>query len=251
MENKEMIKVEGVSKIFEIGTKERMTLLSTIRHKLSGEYPTREVWALKNINFTLKKGEMAVIVGPNGAGKTTLLRILAGIMFPTSGKYEISGQVSCIFDLGIGFNPRFSAIDNVYMYGALLGISRKEVDKKLPEIVEFSELGDFMGAKLSEFSSGMRSRLAFSTIVQTIKDVVMVDEVLAVGDASFQRKCMATFENLLNQGKTIIYISHSPSGVKKFCNKALYINHGNQVAFGGFEEVTEMYANNNGKLQSA
>lgn len=248
MENNEIIKVEGISKRFDIGTKERMTLLATIRHKLSGEYPTREVWALKDINFSLKKGEMAVIVGPNGAGKTTLLRILAGIMVPTFGKYEIGGQVSCIFDLGIGFNPKFSAIDNVYMYGALLGISRKELDKKLPDIVEFSELGDFMGAKLSEFSSGMRSRLAFSTIVQTIKDIIMVDEVLAVGDASFQRKCMATFENLLNQGKTIIYISHSPIGVRKFCNKALYINHGRQMAFGNFDEVTEMYGNNSVKL---
>ena len=248
MENNEIIKVEGLSKRFDIGTKERMTLFSTIRHKLSGEYPTREVWALKDINFSLKKGEMAVIVGPNGAGKTTLLRILAGIMVQTSGKYEIRGQVSCIFDLGIGFNPRFSAIDNIYLYGALLGISRKELDKKLPEIVAYSELGDFMGAKLSEFSSGMKSRLAFSTVVQTIKDIVMIDEVLAVGDASFQRKCMATFENLLNQGKTIIYISHSPYSVRKFCNKALYINHGRQVAFGNFNEVTEMYGDNSAKL---
>ncbi|MCB4791200.1 MAG: ATP-binding cassette domain-containing protein [Elusimicrobia bacterium] len=246
MDNNIAIKVENLSKKFCIGTRDRMTLISTIRHRLGGEYPKREIWALQNINFTVKKGEMVVIIGPNGAGKTTLLRILSGIMSQTSGRYEINGETSCMFELGLGFNSNFSAIDNIYLYGALLGMSKKEIDKKLNDIIDFSELGDFMGAKLSEFSSGMSARLAFATVIQTVKGIVMVDEALAVGDLSFQKKCITAFENILNKGNTILFISHGIRGVNRMCKNALYINRGIQIGFGEVDKISKLYMNNSG-----
>lgn len=251
MTNETIVETKNLCKKFYIGTTERCTLFSTIRYKLSGEMPTRELWALKNINFSVKKGEMIVIIGPNGAGKTTLLRILSGIMFPTSGTYEVKKRVSCVFELGLGFNPRFTALQNVYLYGALHGLSKKEINKKLPEIIEFSELKDFMGAKLREFSSGMRARLAFATVIQTIEGIVMVDEVLSVGDASFQKKSQGAFEKILNEGNTILFVSHGPGAVKKLCSNALYLDKGNQIGFGPIEEMEKLYAENTEKKTNA
>ena len=239
-----VIETKNLSKKFKIGTSEKMTLFNTFRYKLSGENPTRELWALRDINISVKKGEMLAVLGPNGAGKTTLLRILSGIMSPTSGSYEVKGEVSCIFELGLGFNPKFTALENVYLYAALHGLSRKEINKKLPEIVKFSELDKFMGAKLSEFSSGMRARLAFATVMQTIKGIVMIDELLAVGDSDFQKKCIAVFEKLINEGNTMLFITHAVSDISKLCKNALYIDAGHQMGFGSISEIEEMYREN-------
>lgn len=241
MDKEIIIETKNLCKEYNIGTSERMTLFSTIRQKLSGEFPNRKIWALKDINFSVEKGEMVAIIGPNGAGKSTLLRILAGIMHPTSGTYTVRGDVSCMFELGLGFNPRFTAIENVFLYGALHGISRKEMDKKLPEIVEFSELEDFMGAKLREFSTGMRARLAFATVIQTLSNIIMVDEALAVGDISFQRKCFKAFEKILNEGATILFVAQSIGEVRKLCKRALYLRKGIQVGYGNLNEMEEMY----------
>ena len=239
-----VIETKNLSKKFKIGTSDRHTLFSSIRYSLSGEYPTRELWALKDINITVDKGEMMAVIGPNGAGKTTLLKILSGIMAPTSGNLWVEGEVSCVFELGLGFNPRFTAIENVYLYGALHGIGRKEMDKRLPEIIDFSGLEDFMGAKLSEFSSGMRARLAFATVIQTVQGVAMIDEVLSVGDAAFQEKCTGAIEKILSGGNTILYISHGLGELKKYCKKALYIDCGVQAAFGDVDEVIGLYEAN-------
>lgn len=244
MNKKIVIETNNLSKKFMIGTREKLTMFSSLRHALSGKYASREIWALKDINIAINKGEMVAIIGPNGAGKTTLLRILSGIMAPTGGACTVDGEVSCIFNLGIGFNFRFTAIENVYLHAALHGISRKEIDKKMDDIIEFSGLGAFMGAKLSEFSSGMIARLGFSTVIQTVRDVVMVDEVLAVGDIAFQEKCMSVFENLLNEGKTVVFIAHGIESIKHLCSKGLYIDGGRQVCFGDINEVEEMYENN-------
>jgi ABC-type polysaccharide/polyol phosphate transport system ATPase subunit len=237
-----VIETRQLSKKFHIGTRERLTLFSALRYRLSGEYPTGDLWALRDITFSVKPGEMIAVIGPNGAGKTTLLKILAGIMSHTSGTFDVRGGVSCIFELGLGFNPRFTALENIFAYGALHGLRRREVEKLLPEIADFSEMGEFMGAKLGDFSSGMRARLAFATVLQTMQNIVMIDEVLTVGDASFQQKCQRAFERMLHEGKTILFISHGLGGVKRLCTNALYINKGVQKGFGPVEEVTAQYA---------
>ncbi len=241
MLNEPLIETKGLSKKFRIGTKERHTLFTTLKYKLSGEYPTKDFWALRDINITVNRGEMLPIIGPNGAGKTTLLRILSGIMAPTVGSYVVREEVSCIFELGLGFNQRFTAVENVYLYGALHGMTRKQIDQKLPEITEFAELDGFMETRLGEYSSGMRARLAFATVIQTVSGIIMIDEVLAVGDASFQTKCIGAIERLLNSGSTILFISHGIGSIKKYCKRALYINHGEQLGFGNIDEITGQY----------
>lgn len=239
---REIIKTNDIFKMFHIGSNEKFTIFNTLRYKLSGETPKKELWALKNVNISVKEGEMIAVIGPNGAGKTTLLRILSGIMATTSGSYRVEGKVSSIFELGLGFNPRFTALQNVYLYGALHGLSRKQVDKILPEVIEFSGLQEFMGAKLSEFSSGMRQRLAFAAIIQTVEDIVMVDEVMAVGDQSFKIKCLDSFKNLLHEGKTILFVTQSLSGeLKNLCNRALYLSKGEQMYYGEPEEAQRRY----------
>jgi lipopolysaccharide transport system ATP-binding protein len=243
-----VIETSQLSKMFMIGTRERMTLFSTLRYKLSGDFPIREFWALKDISFSVRRGEMVAILGPNGAGKTTLLRLLSGIMAPTGGTFSVRDDVSTIFELGLGFNSRLSALENLYLYAALHGITRKEINRKLPEIMDFSEVGDFMGAKLGEFSSGMRARLAFATVLQTVRGIVMIDEALAVGDVSFQKKCLTALEKLLNAGKTVLVISHGLGDARNLCSKGLYINHGIQKGFGEINEIEQQYLNDTSVL---
>ncbi len=236
-----VIKTDKLSKCFKIGTRERLTLFTSLRYKMTGTLPSKELWALKDISFSVKKGEMIAVIGHNGAGKTTLFRILSGIMKQTGGTFNVSEEISCMFELGLGFNLRFTALENVYLYGALHGITRKEIDKKMDSIVEFAELGNFMGAKLGEFSSGMIARLAFATVIQTLKGIILVDEVLSVGDIAFQKKCINAFEKVLAEGHTVLFISHGLGDVKKYCTNALYIDHGTQMAFGPVNEVEDMY----------
>lgn len=236
-----VIETNHLSKRFKIGTNERLTFFTSVRYKLSGSLPEKDLWALKDITFKAKKGEMIAVIGHNGAGKTTLFRILSGILKQTSGTFNIKEKVSCMFELGLGFNLRFTAIENVYLYGALHGISRKEINKKFDSIIEFAELEDFVGTKLGEYSSGMISRLAFATIIQTLQGIVLVDEVLSVGDISFQKKCTKAFEKVLNDGHTILFISHGIGDARRLCSNALYIDHGNQMAFGPIDEVEDMY----------
>lgn len=238
----DIIETQNISKKFYIGTSEKLTLFSTLRSKFSGEMAKKEIWALKGIDFSVKKGEMVAIIGPNAAGKTTLLRILSGIMRQTSGKYIAREGISTVFELGVGFNPLFTAIQNIYLYGALHGLSRREIDKKLPQIIQFSELKGFMHAKLREFSSGMRQRLAFATVIQTAKGIIMVDEVLSVGDVSFQKKCVGAFKNLLERGNTILFVSHGLGDAKALCSRALYINNGLQKGYGSVDRMEELYA---------
>lgn len=239
-----VIETNHLSKRFKIGTNERLTFFTSLRYKLSGSLPEKDLWALKDISFKVKKGEMIAVIGHNGAGKTTLFRILSGILKQTSGTFTVKEKISCMFELGLGFNLRFTPLENVYLYGALHGISRTEIKKKFDSIIEFAGLENFVGTKLGEFSSGMISRLAFATIIQTLQGIILVDEVLSVGDIAFQKKCTQAFEKVLNDGHTILFISHGIGNAKKLCTNALYIDHGNQIAFGPVNEVEEMYYKN-------
>ncbi|MFC2061738.1 ABC transporter ATP-binding protein [Elusimicrobiota bacterium] len=250
MISKKVMEVKNLSKKFYIGTTDKLTLFSSLRYIISTEMPKEELWALENINFSVKKGTMTAIVGPNGAGKTTLLRVLSGIMKPTSGEYEVKEDVSTIFELGLGFNPMFTALQNVYLYGALHGLSRKNINEKLPKIIEFSELHKFMNTKLRDFSSGMRQRLAFATIIQTASGIIMIDEVLSVGDMSFKKKCFKAIEKLLSNNNTILFVSHGLGDARELCSKALYLNKGKQRGYGSVENMEELYEAHSEKEKS-
>ncbi|MCA9341670.1 ABC transporter ATP-binding protein [Candidatus Saccharibacteria bacterium] len=197
--------------------------------------------ALKGINIDIKKGEFIGILGRNGAGKSTLLKIIAEIYQPTSGSISVHGKLVPFIELGVGFNPNLSGRDNVYLNGAMLGFSRKEVDAMYDSIVEFAELEQFMDQKLKNYSSGMQVRLAFSMAIRADGDILLLDEVLAVGDAAFKKKCYDYFDYLKEKKKTIIFVTHSMAQVEKYCTRAILIEKGKVTIDGNPSEVASAY----------
>lgn len=200
-----------------------------------------EYKALNGINFDIKKGEFIGILGRNGAGKSTLLKIIAEIYQPTEGSITVHGKLVPFIELGVGFNPNLSGRDNIYLNGAMLGFSRKEIDDMYDEIVDFAELRDFMDQKLKNYSSGMQVRLAFSMAIRADGDILLLDEVLAVGDASFQKKCYDYFDSLKENKKTIIFVTHNMTAVKNYCTRAVLIEKGVVKMDGSPEEVASGY----------
>jgi len=197
--------------------------------------------ALRGVSFDIKKGEFFGVVGRNGSGKSTLLKIISNIYQPTSGTTNHQGKLVAFIELGVGFKPQLSGHDNVYLNGAMLGFSRKEIDTMYDEIVAFAELGDHMGQKLKNYSSGMKVRLAFSVAIRAQADILILDEVLAVGDKAFRQKCYNYFKNLKEAHKTIVLVSHSMPLIKEYCDRAILIE-GGKVAFEGSpEETAEAY----------
>lgn len=197
--------------------------------------------ALRDINFEVKRGEFFGIVGRNGSGKSTLLKLIGGIYQPTKGSITIDGTLTPFIELGIGFNPELTGRENVFLNGAILGLTRKEMVAKYDEIVEFAELEKFMDQKLKNYSSGMQVRLAFSIAIQAHNDILLIDEVLAVGDANFQRKCFQVFRDIKNSGKTVIFVTHAMSMVQEFCDRALMIQDSRVVAIGEPREIAMRY----------
>lgn len=197
--------------------------------------------ALNGISFDIEKGDFFGILGRNGSGKSTLLKIIAQIYQPTSGSVKTQGKVVSFIELGVGFKPELSGRENVYLNGALLGFSRKEIDAMYDDIVEFAELEKFMGQRLKNYSSGMKVRLAFSVAIRAKADILILDEVLAVGDAAFQKKCRDYFRTLKDEHKTVILVTHSMGNVKEFCNKAIVIEKGKIAFEGGAEEAADKY----------
>ncbi len=198
--------------------------------------------ALKDINITIKKGEFFGIVGRNGSGKSTLLKILAGIYQPTRGTIQTNGRLVPFIELGVGFNPELTGRDNVYLNGAMLGFSRKEIDEMYENIVEFAELEKFMDQKLKNYSSGMQVRLAFSMATRAEADILLVDEVLAVGDAAFQRKCFEYFKELKAKHKTVVFVTHDMNSVKEFCDRAMLIDESKMQLIGEPSKVAVRYS---------
>lgn len=196
---------------------------------------------LDGVDFEVNKGDFFGIVGRNGSGKSTLLKILAGVYAPTSGAVEINGELTPFIELGVGFNPELSGRDNVFLNGALLGFNRKEMESMYDEIVDFAELEPFMDQKLKNYSSGMQVRLAFSIAIKAKNDILIFDEVLAVGDEAFQRKCLDVFEGYKAGGQTVILVTHDMDTVKKFCNRALLLSEGKIITLGNTHEVTNKY----------
>jgi len=235
-----LVELNNVCKIFRIPHERRNTLKENFLN-FHRKVKIEDFHALKNINLTINQGDFIGIIGRNGSGKSTLLKIIANIYPPTSGKVIVNGSISPFLELGVGFNGDLTARENVYLNGVILGLSRREIDKKFKEIVNYAELSDFMDMKLKNFSSGMQVRLAFSVAIQADADVYLCDEVLAVGDISFQKKCFNTFHDFKKAGKTIIYVTHDLSSVKLFCNKTALLDHGEMLNFGETEEVVRKY----------
>lgn len=196
---------------------------------------------LKDVSFEIKKGEFFGIVGRNGSGKSTLLKMLAGIYLPSKGQIQVNGKLTPFIELGVGFNPELTGRENVFLNGALLGFNRKEMEAMYKDIVEFAELEKFMDQKLKNYSSGMQVRLAFSIAIRAKTDILLLDEVLAVGDAAFQRKCFAYFGELKRNKQTVVFISHDMGSVRKYCDKAILIDNGKVVERGSIETVIEKY----------
>lgn len=234
--------VENVYKNFHLPHEKSNSLKSTIIHAFAKKDKEVDVQhALQNINFTVKKGEFFGIVGRNGSGKSTLLKILAQIYQPTSGSVHTNGKLVPFIELGVGFNPELTGRENVYLNGALLGFSTKEIDEKYDDIVAFAELEDFMGQKLKNYSSGMQVRLAFSVATRAEADILLVDEVLAVGDADFQRKCFQFFRKLKKDKKTVVFVSHDMGAVKEYCDRAILIETSKIIKQGNVSEVASAY----------
>lgn len=236
------IKVDGVYKDFVLVHEKKGTIkgiFTSMFRKVTVKKETQH--ALKNINIEIKKGEFFGVVGRNGSGKSTLLKILAGIYQPTKGKVSVSGKLVPFIELGVGFNPELSGRDNVYLNGAVLGFSVKEVEAMYDDIVEFAELERFMDQKLKNYSSGMQVRLAFSMATRAKADILLIDEVLAVGDADFQRKCFNYFKNLKKDKKTVIFVSHDMSAIREYCDRAMLIESSNVLKIGDTEKVAEFY----------
>jgi ABC-type polysaccharide/polyol phosphate transport system ATPase subunit len=234
------IEVAGVSKTFSIPHEHRTTFKEHFLHP--GRRTTFEQnRALDDVSFTVAPGEFFGVVGPNGSGKSTLLKVLAGIYRPDRGTVRVRGQLSPFIELGVGFNPDLNARDNVRINGALLGLTLRELDQRFDEIIRFAELERFVDQQLKNYSSGMQLRLAYSIAIQVPFDVLLLDEVLAVGDQSFQEKCFATFDDMRAAGKTIVFVSHDLAAVSRFCDAAVLLERGRVAAAGPTEEVIEAY----------
>jgi len=238
------IKVSGVSKTFRIPHEK----VSSVRGAMTSAFKKKsfeEFKALDDISFEVKKGEFFGIIGRNGSGKSTLLKILAGIYQADKGSVKINGRISPFLELGIGFNPELSGRDNVYLNATVLGLTKKEIDKKFDDIVKFSELERFIDQKLKNYSSGMQVRLAFSVSIHANREILLMDEVLAVGDSNFQSKCLEEFSKYRDMGKTVILVTHDISVVHRYCDRAMLIRSGKVMKIGKAEDVANEYVYNN------
>jgi lipopolysaccharide transport system ATP-binding protein len=253
-----VISVENLSKKYIIGhqKQERYTALRDVlaegakrfadklRHpfEVQGDNPAREeFWALKDVNFDIQQGDRVGIIGRNGAGKSTLLKILSRITEPTSGRISIRGRVASLLEVGTGFHPELTGRENIYMNGAILGMRKTEIQKKFDEIVAFSEVEKFLDTPVKRYSSGMYVRLAFSVAAHLEPDVLIIDEVLAVGDASFQKKCLGKILDVSTQGRTILFVSHSMAAIKNLCTQSIYLDNGSIRMKGDTEAVISEY----------
>jgi len=237
-----MITLSQVNKVFRLPHDRRTTLRQRFVGLLQ-KNTYEELYALRDINLEINEGEFLGIIGKNGSGKSTLLKLIANVLEPTSGTVTVNGNVAPFLELGVGFQWDLTVKDNIFFYGALLGMSRKEIANKYDWIIDFSGLERFVDAKLKNLSSGMQVRLGFSITVSIKSPILLVDEVLAVGDIDFQKKCYDAFENFKKDGRTIVFVSHDLSAVEKFCDRAILLKEGSVSAEGHPEDVLTAYKN--------
>jgi ABC-2 type transport system ATP-binding protein len=245
MSEKITIKVDNVSKSFKLPHEKRGSVKNAFVNIFRGRTTYEKQEVLKNVSFEIKKGEFFGIVGRNGSGKSTLLKLIAGIYSVDKGHIQVNGKLVPFIELGVGFNPELTGRENVFLNGALLGFDRKQMEAMYDEIVEFAELEKFMDQKLKNYSSGMQVRLAFSIAIQANGDILLLDEVLAVGDEAFQRKCFAYFAKLKKEKKTVVLVTHSMDSVQQFCTEAMLVRNGEIAYLGNTAKVALMYREQN------
>lgn len=239
-----MIRLNNVSMRFNLGieaTSIKETFISLFDKKKKNKKDKNEFWALKNVTFEVKKGEVVGIIGSNGAGKSTTLKIVSGVMKPTSGTVEVDGVISPMIELGAGFDAELTARENIFLNGAILGYSKKFIEEKFDEIVEFSELKDFLDVPIKNFSSGMTAKLAFSIATIVNPEILIVDEILSVGDMRFQEKSKKKMMEMINGGTTVLYVSHSLQSIRDLCGKVIWLEHGEIVMVGKADKVCDAY----------
>lgn len=251
MSNNISVKIDHVSKFFRLPTEATQSLRTSLVNRFKGIKGYKEQHVLKDISFEVEKGDFFGIVGRNGSGKSTLLKIISEIYVPEKGTVTIDGKLVSFIELGVGFNPELTGRENVYMNGAMLGFSTEEIDTMYDDIVEFAELEEFMNQKLKNYSSGMQVRLAFSVAIKAQGDILILDEVLAVGDEAFQRKCNDYFMERKKSGKTTILVTHDMNAVKKYCNKAVLIEDGLIKVVGAPDDVANQYSLDNASQKKA
>lgn len=233
--------VDNVSKKFRIPHEKKTTVFQNIVGLIKRQFSYEEFWALKDVTFEVNEGEAFGIIGRNGSGKSTLLKILARVLYSDSGSVTMNGKVASFLQLGVGFQPELTARENVYIYASILGLGRKQVDRIYDEILDFAELKKFENMKLKNFSSGMNMRLAFSTAVCAVPDILLIDEVFAVGDEAFRKKCQDKMNQFKAEGKTIVFVSHALDTVRELCQRSMLLNQGRIVAIGDTEKVINDY----------
>lgn len=238
----DVIKAENIGIRFNLQRERKGTFKGVVARVLKkGFERKKEFWALRHVSFGLKPGENLGIIGRNGSGKSTLLRVIAGVFQPDEGMVQVNGKLSPLLSLGTGFQAELSGLDNIYLNGMLLGLTKEKIDDLVEEIIKFSELEDFIDTPVKNYSSGMYARLGFAIAVHIVRDILLIDEVLGVGDTQFQKKCGAKMRSFKKQGKTIILVSHSMEAIKSFCSRAIWLDGGEIKAQGPVEEVTAKY----------
>lgn len=242
MENKEcVIGVSSVSKKYNLYSKPQDRFKEAVGLKIRRRKLHEDFYALNNVTFDVIKGETVGIVGTNGSGKSTLLKMITGVLEPTQGTIEVKGRISALLELGAGFNQEYTGLENIYLNGRMMGISKKEMEKRVPDIVEFADIGVFIDQPVKTYSSGMFARLAFAVAINVEPDILIVDEALSVGDLFFQNKCFKKFDELRNKGVTILFVSHDIASVRQMCNRVLWIEKGHQMMFDQAEVVCDAY----------
>ena len=238
-----MVRVEDVSMMFNMSKERIDNIKEYVIRLLKKELMFQEFWALKHISFELERGDSLGIVGLNGSGKSTLLKLVAGVLKPTAGKVFTGGGIAPLIELGAGFDDDLSAEENIYLNGAILGYSKEYMKERYSEIIRFAELEEFTQVPLKNFSSGMKARLGFAVATMNVPDILILDEVLAVGDYKFQEKSFRRTQDILNSGATVLFVSHSVEQVEKICKKALWLSNGEMKMLGNAEEVCRAYRN--------
>lgn len=240
--SKTAIEVDNVSMKFNLSREKVDSLKDYIFKTIKREIQYNEFWALKNVSFSVEKGDRVGILGLNGAGKSTLLKVISGVFKPTEGHVDKHGKMVPLLELGAGFDPQYTGKENIYLYGAMLGYTKKFIDSKYDEIVEFSELQKFMDVPVKNYSSGMKSRLGFSIATVVEPKILILDEVLSVGDAKFRKKSEKKIMSMFDSGVTVLFVSHSLEQVQRLCNKAMILEKGKLIAYGDIHPISEQYS---------
>lgn len=235
-----VIKVDHVTKVYKVYNDSKDRFREALGIHKDRQYH-KDYYALKDLSFEIGKGEIVGIVGRNGSGKSTILKILTGVLNQSSGNVEISGKVAALLELGAGFNMEYTGMKNIYLNAAMMRVSREEIEAKIPQILAFADIGEYIHQPVKTYSSGMFVRLAFAVAIHVDPDILIVDEALAVGDARFQLKCMDKFLEFVEQGKTILFVTHDVNAVKRFCNRCIWLNKGSVIMDGNTDEVTDKY----------